>query len=619
MRRIMETNDRYNVVENETNMVNENEYSEVIAMTEEFDEELDLVEETDLEGEVAVSKDYSLLSKKELLDELKMLVDNVPVDRIRKDVEAIQSAFAQSLHKEMEEAIDVEAGEEIDYDAPEEQEFRAYMEVYKTKRLEQIKLSDEQRKENYTNKLAIIEELKDLVNNEENIPLAFQKFHDIHSRWKEIGQVPQNMSNTLWETWHHHIEKFYDYVKINKELRQLDMKRNLEAKNQIIKKVEALLELPSIAIAHSELQACRDEWHEIGSVPREFNEELWDRFRELSSQISKKHQAFVEQIKAERAQNLTMKTALCQRIENLNKGNYTNIKEWQKASAELLTILEEWRTIGFVSKKGNSDIYMQMRKLRNEFFDTRRRFFKIKNREFLNNFKIKTELCEKAEQLKTSDDWATATAEFLELQKKWKETGPVTHKHADKLWQKFRSACDEFFKRKASMRPAVKSEFVDNLTAKMEIIAELEKLENASIDIRTVRQFQLRWNKIGYVPMKQKTRIRERFMQLLEEKSGMPLDEINRKDFKEKRPNFKPERPHYAQTETPSYSKIARLENEIARLENNVGFFANTKNAESLIADVMRKIEKAKHEIEDLKKQVTERYSTDNKTDKEEE
>jgi hypothetical protein len=615
---IMETDEK-DKVENMVDVQNENEENTVAAEPEVelYDpEELNLGEETASESEVSVAKNYSVLSPQSLLDELKALVDSSPVDRIRRDVESIKNAFYKDL-QEHELSEDFPEDDELAVEEhvvdPVEQEFKYYLNKYRENRAEFMRSVDRQKEENYRQKLAVIEELKKLINEEENLNLTFQKFHDLQARWKEIAQVPQNYLKDLWDSWHYNVEKFYDYVKINKELRDLDLKRNLEAKNELVRKAEALLESPSVAEAFSQLQSYQDAWREIGPVPGDQREEIWERFKNVSYRLSKKHQSYFEQLKVDRQHNLQMKIDLCERIEKLNAKDIKSAKEWQRGFEELSTVLEEWKSIGFVPKKENSDLYIRLKKARDEFFNTRRKYFKDQKLAINANIRQRKALCAKAKELKDSQDWRETASILIELQKEWKQIGAVPNKYASSLWIEFRDACDEFFKRKAAyFSKNGDNPYSVNLRAKEALIIELENFspsEDESSSGEILKQFRQRWNDIGFVHLKEKDKIQKRFFTLLDNKyNELNVPDAQRKVMRikgkiETSGNNYPNKSLRFEREK-LFGRIMHLENEIILLENNIGFFASSKKADSMIADVRKKINKAKLEIRDLEEQV---------------
>ena len=608
---IMETNEKDNVVEKKVETLNENNFSDADVLSDGLDAELDLGEEIASEKEISEVKDYSHLTPKALLDELKNLVEKSAVEKIRKDVEAIKDAFDAIVRQnaENQEKNDGEEVVRVNRADSFEKEFRLYLKKYKDKRIEFLRNSESQKEANYKRKLALIDELKDLVSEEENLTNTFSKFHDIQTRWKETGPVHQNYVKDLWETWHHRVEKFYDYVKINKELRDLDLKRNLEAKNKIIKKAELLLESRSIAEAFAQLQTYHDEWREIGPVQRDMREGLWERFRDVTSKINKRYQAYFDVIRAERQRNLQMKMDLCERLEKLNAVVRSTSQDWQRASSELLVILAEWKAIGFVPKKENNEIYLRLKKARDKFFAKRQAHYKISRIEMSNIVKAKKELCEKAEALQDSEDWRDVTDKFIELQKQWKESGTLPRKHSDELWGRFRKACDTFFNRKADFFAAKEDQYADNLKLKEEIIDELEKFEpdNSRESLEILRQFRVRWIEVGFVPIKIKNKIQRRFITLMDQKYGnIRISDAERKvmHFRDKIEGTGNKYGKMRGEREKLVGKITYYENEIALLENNIGFFANTKNAEAVIADVRKKIDKYKEEISVMEEQL---------------
>jgi hypothetical protein len=579
-----------------------------------YPEELKLREETASDNEVSVVKNYYLMSPQDLLNELKVLVDTLPVDQIKKDVESIRNAFYKNIPENddsgEEEDDDENSDNEPVVDAI-EAEFDQYLEKYKEKKYEYIRSAESQKEENYRQKLAIIEELKALITEEEDLNLTFQKFHNIQNRWKEIAQVPQNYVKDLWDTWHYNVEKFYDYVKINKELRDLDLKRNLEAKSELIRKAEALLEYPSVVEAFSQLQQYHDAWREIGPVPREHRDAIWERFKEATYKLNKKHQAYFDQLKQERQQNIQLKIDLCERLEKLNQRPLKSAKDWQRASDELINILDEWKAIGFVPKKENNEIYTRLKKSRDEFFNKRRAYHKAQKQIILTNLRLKRELCEKAKALRDSENWQETTDALIELQRQWKRIGPVPHKYTSPLWNEFRNACDTFFNRKFEHFKHISDEYVANLKAKEALIVELKDFVPSRKEfenIEALRQFRQRWNDIGFVPYKEKDKIQLQFFTLLDEKyKQLKITDAHRKVLRIKdrseASGHKPNRAMKSERER-LFSKIMQLENEITLLDNNIGFFASSKNADSMIADVRKKISKAKEEIRKMEEQI---------------
>jgi hypothetical protein len=346
-------------------------------------------------------------------------------------------------------------------------------------------------------------------------------------------------------------------------------------------------------------------------VPRDQREPIWERFKEASYKLNKKHQAYFDQLKQERQHNIQMKIDLCERVEKLNQRTPKSMKEWQKDYDELLNILEEWKAIGFVPKKENAEIYTRLKKSRDEFFNKRRAYYKVQKQEIMTNLRLKKELCAKAKSLSNSEDWQGTTDILIELQKQWKQIGPIPHRYSNSLWIEFRDACDAFFNRKFGQSKKVVNEYVANLKAKEALIAELESFvpsKSESENIETLKQFRQRWNNIGFVPIKEKEKIQLQFFTLLDDKyKQLKISDAQRKviRMKDRIESSGNRSNRFVKSEREKlFSRIMQLENEITLLDNNIGFFASSKNADSLIADVRRKISKAKEEIHKMEEQI---------------
>lgn len=622
----METNEKVTAqtdeVKNElaqTDMPEQKNYVDADLSTD--GEELSIGDEIDVEESISVMKDYAAFTREDLLKELQLVLDTKPIETIRREVDAIKSSFYRLYRQEIEtaehEAVENETETPVEpvFDAL-EQSFKQLLAKYKGERVEFVRRAEEQKEQNYQRKLQIIEELKDLVNEEENMNQTFQKFHDIQNRWREVGPVPQAHVKDIWETYHHNVEKFYDYVKINKELRDLDLKRNLEVKLQLIKKAEMLLDEGSVNDAFLQLQRLHNSWRETGPVPREQKDTVWDTFKEITSQINKKHQAYFEQRKAEQQRNLELKIELCERAEKLNQVTSLSAKEWQKNSDELMQMLEDWKGIGFVPKKENGEVYIRFKVARDLFFQKRREYYKETKHETQVNLKKKKALCEQAEELMMSDAWKQTSDALISLQKQWKEVGPVPRKISDELWKRFRAACDTFFNRKTEHFSEKDSQYLGNLAAKQSLIAEIEAFtlgEDREANFESLKAFQLRWREIGYVPMKEKDKIQSKYQEAIDQKFRalkVSDGERNVMRFKDKIDTIqnlgdagKSDRA-FRNERDKMFHKILQLEGDIQLWENNIGFFAKSKSADAMIADVKHKMEKAKEEIKVLEEKI---------------
>ena len=417
--------------------------------------------------------------KEELVALFMRMLEEQPVQSIRRDVEALKIAFYRIRRAEVEAArrkFVEEGGSEEDF-APAvdgaEVQLKELFKEYRHRRDEFIANLEAEKEKNLQVKLGIIEELKELVNSDETLNHTFNKFRELQQRWKETGIVPQQNVKDLWETYNLHVENFYSFIKINKELRDLDLKKNYEQKIALCEQAEALVLEPSVVEAFHKLQKLHDEWRETGPVANEYKEVLWERFKAASSRINKQHQEHFESLKGEQVKNLELKTELCAATEELAAQPLTTRKEWNRASDRLLEIQKTWKTIGFAPKKDNNRIYERFRTACDKFFEAKRQFYAGVKAEMEHNLQLKTEICEAAESLMNSEEWKKATDELIALQARWKEIGAVSRRHSDAIWKRFRAACDKFFERKASHFASVDGEYEENLRQKLALLDEM--------------------------------------------------------------------------------------------------------------------------------------------------
>ncbi len=545
--------------------------------------------------------------KEELVALFTRMLEEQPVQSIRRDVEALKIAFYRIRRAEVEAArrrFVEEGGAEEDF-APAvdgvEVQLKELFKEYRRRRDEFIANLEADKEKNLQIKQGIIEELKELVNSDETLNHTFTKFRELQQRWKETGIVPQQNVKDLWETYNLHVENFYSFIKINKELRDLDLKKNYEQKVALCEQAEALVLEPSVVEAFHKLQKLHDEWRETGPVANEYKETLWERFKAASSRINKQHQEHFESLKGEQVRNLELKTELCAATEELAAQMLTTRKEWNRASDRLLEIQKTWKTIGFAPKKDNNRIYERFRTACDKFFEAKRQFYSGVKAEMEHNLQLKTEICEAAESLMNSEEWKKATDELIALQARWKEIGAVSRRHSDAIWRRFRAACDKFFERKGSHFASVDGEHEENLRKKLALLEEMAAADVKAGGYDVIREFQRRWGEIGFVPIKQKDAVQKRYKAavdaLFNTLRGTERDRsMNR--FRDKVSSFKSAGGNRLRSERERlYSKVRQLEQEIGLLENNIGFFAKSKNAESLIADVKAKIERAREEM----------------------
>jgi hypothetical protein len=563
--------------------------------------------------------DYSKYSQVELVNAMRDVLENNGDHDVKDEIETIKSVFYKNLNeaiKQQKQKFLEEGGAEEDFVAeedPYEKDIKDLLKDFRHIRIEYSKKLESEKEDNLKLKYEVIEEIKGLINNEESINKTFQEFRDLQRRWREIGLVPQSKMKNLWDTYHFHVENFYNYIKINKELRDLDLKKNLETKINLCERAEELLLEPSIIKAFNTLQKFHEQWREIGPVPIENKEDIWERFKAATAKINKKHQEFYENRKLEQKKNLEAKVALCEKVEEINEMDISNHKDWDAQSKEIIELQKIWRTIGFAPRKDNNKIYDRFRKACDTFFDAKRDFYS-KNKELQqNNMQLKIDLCIEAEALKDSTDWKKTTQDFINIQKKWKEIGPVPRKHSDILWKRFRAACDYFFDKKSEHFSSIDTEQVDNLKLKEELIDEVINFKagkDVNENLKVLKSFQRRWTEIGHVPIKKKDEMQLQFRDAI----NKIFDELNLDEEKRNILKFRTKMNTYSESsrgqnkmrmERDKYmNKLKQLENDLVLLDNNIGFFAKSKNAESLIEDVKKKIENTKEKIEFLKEKI---------------
>ncbi|OFY32254.1 MAG: hypothetical protein A2275_18425 [Bacteroidetes bacterium RIFOXYA12_FULL_35_11] len=563
--------------------------------------------------------DYSVISKEELLVRLEDFIENQEIEKIRLNVENIKTAFYKKHRAKIEEKkkIFIEAGGEpeafISEEDPHEIKFKELYKKYKELRTAFTEKIEKEKQDNLQIKNKIIEEIKELVNSKESINKTYQNFRDLQKRWRETGAVPQTEVGQLWQNYHHQVEQFYDVIKINQELRDLDLKKNLEEKIRLCERSEELIIEPEILKAFKKLQGLHDQWREIGPVPRDKKEEVWERFKQTTATINKKHQDHFDVLKAEFENNLEAKTMICEKAEEIIKFENKNPKEWEERTKELVELQKLWKTIGPAPKKNNAKVFMRFKETCDTFFNAKKDFFKSLKEEQNNNLQLKIELCIQVEGIKDSSEWKKTTDEIITLQKKWKEIGSVPNKHSDLVWKRFRAACDAFFNRKEQHFASQIQEEQENLKLKNELIEKIEAYvpgEDNNEAIVSLKEFQNEWMNIGHVPIKMKDELQKKFREAINKHySNLNLDRS-----KTEMMQFKNRIQSYSNEDKPKdkiYSeklkindRIRAIEGDLHLWENNIGFFSKSKNAEALIKDFNDKIQKAKSEIQMLKERV---------------
>ena len=576
-------------------------------------------------AEAEVPADLGNLSLAELSD----LFDKLSQadDRMKryKEAEAIKSAFYKRLSKEKAEAglgakVDEPSSREdvVEEVAPVTQTlevkdnpfeametaFKGVYANYKKERAEYNRQQDAQREDNFAKKQAVIEDLKNLVEKQEDVNSTFPAFRELQNRWREIGPVPATKFRDLNDTYQFYVEKFYDMVKINRDLRDLDFKKNLEAKEEFCQAAERLSENENVVEAFRELQKLHEQWKEFGPVAKEFRDSIWDRFKAATAVINKKYQAYFEGQKEKQQENLAEKTKLCEQVEAIAGKEVKSSNEWNTLSTEIEEIQKTWRTIGFATRKENQKIYDRFRAACDNFFTRKREYYSQFKDSMNENMEKKLSLIEQAEALKDSKEWKKTTEALIALQKQWKEIGAVPRKKSEQLWKRFRAACDEFFnERDKNAKP--ENDFYGNLKAKKALVEEINEYAlsgDAAADREAARAFADRWQGIGFVPFKEKDAIQASYTEAM----------------KAKFPDFSPRGPRQGGgnagrgggSRKPLSEKdrlvqqYNKLQQDIDTYENNIGFFSTSKNSAPLIQKMQERIDAAKQELKDLEAKI---------------
>ena len=569
------------------------------------------------EGEKTTKKtDYSSLDKHELVSALENLLEQ-PVDTIRDDVNQIKLAFYAirnaEIAKEKEEFLE-KGNEETAFAAKEDEveaKFKELLNQIKEKRAEFNAEQEAARVANLESKRKIIAEIEAIVADPDNINKQYNRVQQLQQEFKAIGEVPAVNATDMWKSYQKATENFYDLLKMNKELRDYDFKKNLEAKQMLCTEAEELNKCEDVVLAFRKLQDLHNQWREIGPVAKELREELWARFKEASAVINKKYQSFFEQRKEKEKENESAKVALCEKIEAIDTSALKSYAKWDEATKTIIALQEEWKKLGFAARKVNADLFARFRKACDEFFARKAEFFKAMKEELAANLEKKTALCEKAEALKDCTDWKKTADELVALQKEWKTIGPVVKKHSDAVWKRFITACDYFFDQKNKQTSSVRQTEHANLKAKREIIASIKNLLESNGDnaesAKKVRELMKQWQGTGHVPFKEKDKIYNEYREAI----NAAFDKFDMKEVRANLSNFESSISQLSDQDK-IYRERERLVrtyeqkcNELKTYENNLGFFnAQSKGGNSMLKEVERKIQKIKDDLALLEQKI---------------
>ena len=570
--------------------------------------------EQSVAGETSDVKPEVKLTRQEIVDQIKSLVQR-PVDEVKDEIDSLKQSYyklrkaeIEAARKQFEENKDVE-DEVFTPEADELEEIlKSLLNTFKEKKAAFAEEQERIKEVNLVRKKEILDEIKALTEDSDNINKRYNDFQQLQQSFKEITNIPASAVNDLWKSYQLYVERFYDLLKINKELRDYDFKKNLDQKIALCEAAEALSENEDIIGAFKSLQALHEEWKGIGPVAKELRDELWNRFKAASSVINKRHQQHFESLKEGEQKNEEAKTALCVEIESINTDDLKSFNAWDEKTKEIIALQEQWKTIGFASRKVNNQLFERFRKSCDEFFRKKAEYFKAVKDEMARNLEKKKALCEKAEALKESTEWKSTTDTLIAIQKEWKTIGPVAKKYSDAVWKRFISACDYFFEQKAKQTSSQREGELENLNQKKEIIAKLnaidENMETAEATAR-VRELMAEWNKIGFVPFKEKDKIYKEYQSVLDKH----FTRLNMQENRNRLMSYTSTVQQLAssdQAQNKLYREreklvhnYERLKAELHTYENNMGFLnISSKSGNSMLKEMERKMQQLKDQMQ---------------------
>ncbi len=510
----------------------------------------------------------------------------------------------QETDAEMQAFLDGN-GDPATYESkPDELESRLkdLLNIQKEARAAMVKARDEEFANNLTLKKEILDKMEAIASDAEGVGQKYNEFQDLQKQFKEVGNVDQQEVAGLWKRYTQLTEQFYDALKINKELRDYDFRKNLEAKQQICEEAEKLTEAVDVVEAFRQLQEMHEQWRIIGPVAPAVREEIWNRFKAASTAINKRHQEHFEELKTQEHANEVGKTAICEKVEAIDLSQINSVKGWDDATKVILAFQEEWRKLGFASKRVNTQLFERFRQSCDNFFNQKAEYFKSIRGEQNENLQKKLELCAKAEELSTSTEWRKTTDQLVALQNEWKTIGPAPRKNSQQVWERFKSACDAFFRAKEEAVGGERAAERANFEKKQEILLALNNLkddiENATV--KGVRDLMNQWAEVGHVPFKEKDKIQAKYKELIDffyEKLDMKGQRRRFDNIRERVSNIK--------DSNTLQRKLERLMMDLKTYENNLGFLnAKSKNGNGLVALMQSKMDDLKKEIEELKKRI---------------
>lgn len=572
----------------------------------------------ELSEEVATERSHEPATKESILAALKLLSEKEPAEITNEEVSRLKQQFYAIRNEEQrnEREAFVEAGNQPEAFQPTtdetEEAFKAILATVKEKKAEQRAAIEAEQQKNYERKKEIIDKIIEMGSDVDNANRFFQQVRDLQNEFKEIGEVPAPVAADLWKSYQDAVEKFYDQLKINKELRDYDFKKNLSEKELLVAEADKLRAEEDVITAFRRLQELHEQWRSIGPVPKEVREEIWSRFKDISAEINKRYQTFFEERKARERENELAKEALCERIESYEFDKLSTYAAWDEMTKLIIAAQEDWKKIGYASRKSNNALFTRFRETCDKFFAAKAEFFRGMKDTLSRNLEKKIALCERAEALKDSTEWRKTADELAALQKEWKTIGAVAKKHSDQVWRRFLAACDYFFEQKKKNNSGTRRTERANLEQKNEIIDKLKALDLETLGrenaIKAVKDLQAEWQSVGHVPFSEKDNIYEAYRAVVNE-LYQKLDISQRGS---RMASFENTINEIGNDENRLYRERERLmrvyeqrRSELQTYENNMGFLsAKSKNAGSMLKDMERRMQRLKDDIADLEKKI---------------
>ncbi|MBQ0057451.1 MAG: DUF349 domain-containing protein [Bacteroidales bacterium] len=563
-------------------------------------------------AEVIETEKKIYANRQEIIDRLAEIV-NETSDEAKGEITYLKMLYYKLRQQEVDaelKALLEGDGDAASYESkPDELEprLRELLNIQKEVRAAVVEARNKEMAENLEKKQSILKEMIAIAQDAEGVGQQYNRFVELQKEFKEVGTVDAQEVNTLWKQYNMLCEQFYDALKINKELRDYDFKKNLDRKTEICEETEKLGEAEDIIPAFRRLQELHEEWKGLGPVAPALREEIWARFKAASTVINKRHQDHFEAIKAVETANEQGKTEICERIEAIDLNAITSVKDWEAQTAAVLAAQEEWRKLGFANRKVNNQLFERFRQACDAFFKAKADFFRSIRDEQNANLEKKVALCEKAEALKDSTEWRKTSDLLVNMQKEWKTIGPVPRKMSNQVWERFRGACDVFFAAKEKAVGGERAEETANLEKKQSVIDRLKALADdlASAEPQQVRDLMAEWNAVGHVPFKEKDKLYAAYKELVDlffDKLDMKGQKARLNNYKERVKTMASEGKQKVETERQRLQRqLERLQTDLKTYENNLGFLsAKSKGGNGMVALMERKKHELQTEIEEI-------------------